>query len=149
MDQYFNLMKKIVKERKISPQIKSMVQDVIDLRLVSVWLFMHMIFVLSAQSHSWVQSPALCSGYLWSTIYFPHRGLFHWSFWPSGTRYWVFWSLSAKWISTTALVIEFEHLFRETGGRKNSVGKYKLGQRQTWTWGTYCTLLVCAWWQRS
>ncbi|XP_042245961.1 eukaryotic translation initiation factor 4 gamma 3-like [Thunnus maccoyii] len=33
MDQYFNQMKKIVKEKNMSPQIQSMVQDVIDLRL--------------------------------------------------------------------------------------------------------------------
>jgi len=35
MDQYFNQMEKIVKERKTSSRIRFMVQDVIDLRLVS------------------------------------------------------------------------------------------------------------------
>lgn len=37
MDQYFNQMEKIVKERKTSSRIRFMLQDVIDLRLVSVW----------------------------------------------------------------------------------------------------------------
>lgn len=36
MDQYFNQMEKIVKERKTSSRIRFMLQDVIDLRLVSV-----------------------------------------------------------------------------------------------------------------
>ncbi|XP_042245960.1 eukaryotic translation initiation factor 4 gamma 3-like [Thunnus maccoyii] len=40
-DQYFNLMKKTVKEKNMSPQIQSMVQDVIDLR-----------------SHNWVSKGA-------------------------------------------------------------------------------------------
>lgn len=35
MDQYFNQMEKIVKERKTSSRIRFMLQDVIDLRLVS------------------------------------------------------------------------------------------------------------------
>lgn len=34
MDQYFNQMEKIVKERKTSSRIRFMLQDVIDLRLV-------------------------------------------------------------------------------------------------------------------
>lgn len=34
MDQYFNQMEKIVKERKTSSRIWFMLQDVIDLRLV-------------------------------------------------------------------------------------------------------------------
>lgn len=38
MDQYFNQMEKIVKERKTSSRIRFMLQDVIDLRLVSVVL---------------------------------------------------------------------------------------------------------------
>lgn len=38
MDQYFNQMEKIVKERKTSSRIRFMLQDVIDLRLVSVLL---------------------------------------------------------------------------------------------------------------
>lgn len=38
MDQYFNQMEKIVKERKTSSRIRFMLQDVIDLRLVSVRL---------------------------------------------------------------------------------------------------------------
>lgn len=36
MDQYFNQMEKIVKERKTSSRIRFMLQDIIDLRLVSV-----------------------------------------------------------------------------------------------------------------
>lgn len=36
MDQYFNQMEKIVKERKTSSRIRFMLQDVIDLRLVSL-----------------------------------------------------------------------------------------------------------------
>lgn len=71
MDQYFNQMEKIVKERKTSSRIRFMLQDIIDLRLVSMWLLMHVIFVLSAQEYSWVQSPAPCSGCLWFTMYFP------------------------------------------------------------------------------
>lgn len=39
MDQYFNQMEKIVKERKTSSRIRFMLQDVIDLRLVSVRLW--------------------------------------------------------------------------------------------------------------
>lgn len=39
MDQYFNQMEKIVKERKTSSRIRFMLQDIIDLRLVSVWLW--------------------------------------------------------------------------------------------------------------
>lgn len=38
MDQYFNQMEKIVKERKTSSRIRFMLQDVIDLRLVSLLL---------------------------------------------------------------------------------------------------------------
>ncbi|RCU34437.1 hypothetical protein DVA76_20070 [Acinetobacter baumannii] len=38
MDQYFNQMEKIVKERKTSSRIRFMLQDIIDLRLVSVCL---------------------------------------------------------------------------------------------------------------
>lgn len=38
MDQYFNQMEKIVKERKTSSRIRFMLQDIIDLRLVSVLL---------------------------------------------------------------------------------------------------------------
>lgn len=34
MDQYFNQMEKIVKERKTSSRIRFMLQDVIDLRQV-------------------------------------------------------------------------------------------------------------------
>lgn len=35
MDQYFTQMEKIVKERKTSSRIRFMLQDIIDLRLVS------------------------------------------------------------------------------------------------------------------
>ena len=35
MDQYFRQMEKIVKERKTSSRIRFMLQDIIDLRLVS------------------------------------------------------------------------------------------------------------------
>lgn len=37
MDQYFNQMEKIVKERKTSSRIRFMLQDVIDLRLVGTY----------------------------------------------------------------------------------------------------------------
>lgn len=45
-----------------------------------------------------------------------HRGLFHWSFWPSGKLYSGHILLSG---STAALFIEFKHIFRETDGRKS------------------------------
>lgn len=59
MDQYFNQMEKIVKERKTSSRIRFMLQDVIDLRLVSVCAF-----VLS-------ECPASCSAQLWFMLNFP------------------------------------------------------------------------------
>lgn len=36
MDQYFNQMDKIIKERKTSSRIRFMLQDVIDLRRVNI-----------------------------------------------------------------------------------------------------------------
>ena len=36
MNQYFNQMEKIVKERKTSSRIRFMLQDIVDQRLVSV-----------------------------------------------------------------------------------------------------------------
>lgn len=54
MDQYFNQMEKIVKERKTSSRIRFMLQDIVDQRLVSVW----------------VCDACLCSAQLWFTMRF-------------------------------------------------------------------------------
>lgn len=39
MDQYFNQMDKIIKERKTSSRIRFMLQDVLDLRKVNIDAF--------------------------------------------------------------------------------------------------------------
>lgn len=55
MDQYFNQMDKIIKERKTSSRIRFMLQDVLDLRKVNVAHFS----VLSRQvPPDWCVSPA-------------------------------------------------------------------------------------------
>lgn len=48
MDQYFNQMEKIVKERKTSSRIRFMLQDVIDLRLVSEFVCLFVFLGLTA-----------------------------------------------------------------------------------------------------
>lgn len=51
MDQYFNQMEKIIKERKTSSRIRFMIQDVIDLRRVNNLYFIKNLFMTYNKIH--------------------------------------------------------------------------------------------------